>query len=234
MSDWVVSTSVNRQFMRLFLNWQFSLLNCCPNLQSVYVFCEDNIVAQHLKKNSSFQFITRGRTSKAHALDFGDKDYRQLVTKRPLHILSLVKNGKHVLYTDVDTVFIHNPFKYIHRFKEDVLAPIDMKSWRQWTPYYCTGIMSIRSNRNTIALLRHWHNLTLEPRYAHYMNQPLFNIALRKTPVTVRALDVRFFPPGSVLKKGRLGTTIIAHANFVKGIDAKITLLRQVNAWYTH
>tara|TARA_B110001450_G_C17412543_1_gene396392 strand:- start:44 stop:550 length:507 start_codon:yes stop_codon:yes gene_type:complete len=168
------------------------------------VFCEDNTVEHHLKAISSFKFVTRGDTSKSYSLDFGDVEYRQLVTKRPIHILSFLKKGNNVFYTDIDTVFLSNPFKYIHKFKEDVLVSVDMESWRKWTPYYCTGIMSIRSNIKTIILLQKWHNLTLNPRYKHYMNQPLFNIALRHSNTTVRALEKRYFPPGSVLKKGLL------------------------------
>lgn len=221
------------KFIPLFLNWQYAFMNCCAELTpNVHVVCEDGNATKVLQKNSPFHFTSRGYPSKSEALDFGDRDYRQLVTKRPLHILSYVIRGINVLYTDIDTVFLKNPFEWFA--DDEVLAPIDMKSWRGWVPYYCTGILGLRSSAHTISLLQQWHNLTLRSEYAHFMNQPLFNIAVRTSRVAVRALDQDHFPPGRALKGTTLNrtTAVIAHANFVKGLHSKIALLKYSGAWF--
>ncbi len=152
----------------------------------------------------------------------------------------LTQLGYNVLYTDVDTVFLCNPIAHVRRRPEDVIASVDMTAWRQWKPYYCTVVMSLRSNAKPVELLQTWHKLTLKSRWSHYMNQPLFNMALcergstRLDSLSVGALDWIRFPPENVLKKRRFlrNATVIAHANFVKGISAKISLLKSVGAWH--
>lgn len=235
-SDWLVATSVNSKFIPLFINWQMSLLSCCPALQKdIRVFCEDEQVESLLRNKTRFQLITRGESSKTEALEFGEKDYRHLVMKRPTHLLHLIQLGHNVLYTDVDTVFFRDPISHLTKhYHEDVAMSVDMRVWRQWKPYYCTGVLIVRSNPNTVALLQRWHKLTSNPTFSHYMNQPLLNMALRASNASVGTLDWAHFPPGNVLKKGKMqNTTVIAHANFVKGILAKISLLKRVGAWYS-
>ena len=49
---------------------------------------------------------------KATMSDWNTPDYNRLVSRRPSHILSLLRSGHHVLYADIDSVWKSSPLTY--------------------------------------------------------------------------------------------------------------------------
>ena len=109
---------------------------------------------------------------------YNDTAYNSLVSTRAKHILQLLPSG-HVLYTDIDTVWLHDPIPYLRsppvgsdgtgnaNGKEvDLWLQMDeetleaTKAARMGLPpladYYCTGFMALRSNERTVALMEAW------------------------------------------------------------------------------
>ncbi len=70
---------------------------------------------------------------------------------------------------------------------------MEASSYLGYTPYYCTGMMALRSNEATIKAVSAWNTeLVKQPQ----LNQPVFNRVFYRLKVDMVSLSLRAFPSG--------------------------------------
>ncbi|GBG65926.1 hypothetical protein CBR_g54219 [Chara braunii] len=136
--DTIIICTVNWGFRSFFVNWLISVKKV-GMAGNVLVFAEDMASWRYLEKhwpghsvlfcsdydrwassdNLADPAATRSTKSarrvekKSGVQYFKSEGYGKLVNRRPFHILACLRHGYSVLYTDIDTVFVKNPFSYI-------------------------------------------------------------------------------------------------------------------------
>lgn len=226
-----------------------------------------------------YDFANDSASEKAE--DYDSESYKSLVSSRATHLLNLmcilegggsnevanetVANGGTktkkeemiIVYSDVDTVWLKDPFPYIQmelfgsnndgnqtqqQPKYDILAAVDDHDYHNFTTYYCTGYLVIAQTPASIGFLSRWENeLQSNPQ----LNQPIFNSLLRSTEIPeIRhgGLEEMKFPPGRLyfdewLKEGMESErqnkmeTMVVHNNYIIGHDAKKERFQDQGLW---
>jgi len=217
------------------------------------------------------------------AEDYDSKAYKKLVSSRATYLLNLMcsleegepnaaaneviegdgdmkvkKENLVIVYSDLDTVWLKDPFKYIQtelfgsnnkggtQLKQqpnyDILAAVDDHNYNNVTDYYCTGYLAIAQTPASFAFLSQWEKgLQTNPQ----LNQPLFNSLLRSEEIP----DIRHgglgeseFPPGRLYfdEWEKLGgasnklmkkKTMVVHNNYIIGHDAKKERFQEHGLW---
>jgi hypothetical protein len=165
--------------------------------------------------------------------------YKKLVSSRATHLLNLIcslrgqgggVNSDHgetgeeestkdniiIVYSDVDAVWVQNPFPYLRNElfgsevandnntidmnkqrqpKYDILAAVDDHNYHKVRDYYCTGFLAITPSYASISFLIDWEK---ELQSNHQLNQPIFNSLLRSSTYMIRhgGLGEIEFAPG--------------------------------------
>ena len=78
-----------------------------------------------------YDFILRT----TNALNYGTREYKKLVRKRAIYLLKEINNGKNIIYSDIDTIWLKDPRIYL-KGGYDVCAALD-----HWY-HYCTGFIA--------------------------------------------------------------------------------------------
>ena len=206
----------------------------------------------------------------SNAEDYDSVNYKSLVSTRATHLLNLIcsldtttttataattatndKNDVVIIYSDVDTVLVKDPFPYIHNMlssssssstQYDILAAIDDHNYGGVSDYYCTGFIVIAQTYASISFLAQWEQeLISKPQ----LNQPIFNTILRSTKIPIRhgGLDENKFAPGRLyfnvwVNEGETGEktkkekTIFVHNNYIVGHDAKRKRFEENGLWF--
>ena len=205
----------------------------------VLVIAEDDVVKKKLEQQvvASRPFVYVERTSKefvASSLNYGTIHYKKLVSGRATHILSRLKSGQNVIYTDVDTVWRLNPLPYLSALSDraDAVLEVDTEKFDGVSPYYCTGFMAFVSNSRTIALMSAWENALQTPQ----LNQPIFNRILHKRSyVSHQPLPNIEFPSGqmyfSKMNPSQRQRAVVVHNNYIQGTENKQVRFEQSNLW---
>ena len=209
----------------------------------------------------------------SNAEDYDSVNYKSLVSTRATHLLNLIcslddttttatttatrttndKKDVVIIYSDVDTVLVKDPFPYIHNMlsssssssssntQYDILAAIDDHNYGGVSDYYCTGFIVIAQTYASISFLVQWEQeLISKPQ----LNQPIFNTILRSTKIPIRhgGLDENKFAPGRLyfnvwVNEGETGEktkkekTIFVHNNYIVGHDAKRKRFEENGLW---
>ena len=206
----------------------------------------------------------------SNAEDYDSVNYKSLVSTRATHLLNLIcsldtttttataattatndKKDVVIIYSDVDTVLVKDPFPYIHNMlssssssstQYDILAAIDDHNYGGVSDYYCTGFIVIAQTYASISFLAQWEQeLISKPQ----LNQPIFNTILRSTKIPIRhgGLDENKFAPGRLyfnvwVNEGETGEktkkekTIFVHNNYIVGHDAKRKRFEENGLWF--
>jgi hypothetical protein len=166
-SDWTVLITVNDGYYDFFLNWWIHFEDLGLTVP-VIVIAEDNEVyekLQSLKVPTNALLIERSGLASTSdnkmsgPLNYDTKEYKTMVSTRATHLVRYLREGKNVIYTDVDTVWRSNPIIYFDEPTKnggDMMLQVDTKSYAGVSPYYCTGFMAIRSNERTNERVELW------------------------------------------------------------------------------
>jgi hypothetical protein len=121
-----------------------------------------------------------------------------------------------IVYSDVDAVWVQNPFPYLRNElfgsevandnntidmnkqrqpKYDILAAVDDHNYHNVRDYYCTGFLAITPSYASISFFIDWEK---ELQSNHQLNQPIFNSLLRSSTYMIRhgGLGEIEFAPG--------------------------------------
>ncbi len=224
---WSVLVTVSSAFNDMFENWlhwyQWLALD-----MPIILIAEDEKTFQKYESNS----ILDTRLSKFHvspdnlSFDYGTKAYKDLVSKRPSHILEILNVKGNVIYTDVDTVWLEDPRPYFNG-DHDFWITLDHKPGDRWP--FCTGFMALLPTNGTQSILLVWESeLVKKP----HMNQPVFNDLIKKfkMKLSIGMFDRVLFPSGDIyfgesglvaqspdVNANQPDHSVVVHNNFING-----------------
>jgi hypothetical protein len=186
--EWTVLVTVNSGFFPFFVNWMWHY-EALGLDYSVVVIAEDELAEAQLQ---AFQ-RQHPLIAKIHASGLGiegivtykSNDYKQMVAQRAAYILWALEQYEHVIYNDLDTVWLSDPTEHFPRGYEMYIQLEFQRLWtskrtreleqRQIWPEYCTGLIGMHRTSWTLKLLRMWDKWLIN---APQLNQPAFNKAL--------------------------------------------------------
>ena len=235
---WMILLTVNNGFFDFFENWYAHYVRLKMD-NRVVVIAEDDETYQGLTSKYPNVEVERSTLASVGALTYDSEDYKAMVSTRADHILRHLKLGEDVVYSDVDIVWLANPFKDFDS-KTDFVAQVDNpdcdtkgSKCEGYKPYFCTGLMAMRSNERMIKLIDDWRAaLKLTPQ----LNQPVFNKILKANKVvTRRGLPIGRYPNGQMYfsdmdTKAR-ARVFVVHNNWIAGHDAKLARFKQHKLW---
>jgi len=151
------------------------------------------------------------------ALNYDTSSYKNLVSRRPRHLLRILEVHPNIIYTDIDTVWLGDPRPYISG-EYDFAGGLD--DVINGNPYYCTGFLVFRDTASSKRLLRTWQS-ALEKQ--NQLNQPIFNqLVLKDKNVKGYALSRLEFPSGNLyFDQNKQQGVVVVHNNFIQGKDKK-------------
>ena len=196
IANWVVLLTVNSGYLAFFQNW-FWYFNRLQLPVPVVVIADDDESFQKLKSlyehNGSVKVEKGEETNKELVADNKSPAFKRLVRERPSHILKHLKSGKNVLFCDVDSVWLQNPFPYFSG-DFDIWAQLDGCRIR-------AGFLAIESNNRTINFISEWdYYLVVQNISSH--DQHDVSVVLPDNPykwkLQLKTLDTELFPAGNL------------------------------------
>jgi hypothetical protein len=116
----------------------------------VKMITEDALTFDRYKSTRELQVVRGDFTLRTtNALDYRTREYKKPVSKRATYLLKEIKNGKHIIYTDIDTVWHKDPRLYL-KGGFDVWAPL-----YHWY-HYCTGFVALSATSAVECFLIEW------------------------------------------------------------------------------
>lgn len=243
----VVLVTVNYNYLDLFKNWLHYAKKHLKDTERLVVMPEDSAVLpalETMRKSSDVAFVVAepgadkpaaasasGNSMEVpKAIEYGSKDYGKLVWRRPSYILKLLKSGCTVLYVDIDTVWIKDPFLDLgEKPGHDLhLVPDEVDKGRADPRYLCTCFMYMQPTRPIKKLIALWSG-SWNGRATK--NQFVFNGVLKamKSTVDFAVLPIESFPPG--VSAHNYPNASVVHANWVSGHDAKLCFMKRRGLW---
>ncbi|XP_060593891.1 uncharacterized protein LOC132748327 [Ruditapes philippinarum] len=226
-NNWTILLTVNNAYFDFFQNWHLAYSKLNINYPIIIV-AEDVLVYEKLKpfQSESVTIEKSGHEDVKKSAAYGSKEFSKLVSQRPTHILRHLTKGVNILYSDIDMVWLKNPFPY---FKGDFDMWIELDSINN----YCTGLMAIKSNKNCLRLIKTWQNsLQLKQE----IDQTAFNKVVNKAPINISILDNRIFPTGQqyfgTLTDKQRALAIVVHNNWIVGQTAKLERFKKYKLWF--
>jgi len=223
-AQWVVLVTVSAGFDDMFRNW----LHWYRRLHldsKVVVFAEDTLTYGRYSGVKGLDvWNSVNDTGTTIALDYDTLLYKQVVSRRSSHLLRLFDAYSHIIYTDIDTVWLRDPRPYFTG-DYDLWAQLDAAH------YVCTGFMALRKSKDILKLLMLWNKALMQK---NQLNQPVFNSLLHETPVKYVGLSTVHFPSGQVLWQNiadKISEVVVVHNNFIVGKQAKISRFQQSRLW---
>eukprot|EP00249_Psilotum_nudum_P015071 c25151_g1_i2 orf=795-1886(-) len=186
---------------------------------------------------------------------FGSQGFFNFTSRRPRHLLQLLRLGYSVLYNDVDMVWLKDPFPFFkgnydiyltddmvdvkpHNHSHELPAP-----GKKGRTYICSCMLFLRPTPGAKLILRKWiEELQAQPwsPKARANDQPAFNWALNKSASQVNSylLPQYAFPSGGLYFKNETwreetkGKHAIVHNNYITGFEKKIKRFHEHNLWF--
>jgi len=242
--SFAVVLTVNDGYWDFFLNWfHHFIVTMAKNVLEqplLIVIAEDSIIYEkltsYLASETRNTIVLPGYddalNSVSMAENYDSVAYKKLVSSRATHLLNLICNLKGqgggtnsdqstkdkiiIVYSDVDAVWVQNPFPYLRaelfgsdtsndnnsidmnkqrQPNYDILAAVDDHNYHNVRDYYCTGFLAITPSYASISFLIDWEK---ELQSNHQLNQPIFNSLLRSSTPMIRhgGLGEIEFAPG--------------------------------------
>jgi len=238
---WIVVVSVSHGFVDMFENWLHWYQLLALDMRVVLI-AEDAETFKTYQSRSDLTTQAGTFRNLSEALDYESTEYRHLVSNRAKYLINMVESYKHVIYTDVDTVWLEDP--RVHFTGDyDLWMPLD----EEIPTTFCTGFMALLPTRNTIETLQAWD---LELANNPQLNQPLFNRLIKQNLANVGRLDRQLFPSGDLYfgEEGvrseeplwgssdfrifhRHTQVVWVHNNWIVGKEKKIQRFKNAGLW---
>ena len=225
LENWIVLLTVNLGFLDFFQNWYWYFRHLQLSVQ-VVVIAEDDVSFQKLTNFANGEFITERSSVNniQEKANYNSKAFKKLTAARPAYIRRYLQCGTNVLYCDVDSVWLQNPFPYVVG-DFDIAAQFDEQD-------YCAGFLAIKTSNRTIKLIEDW--IAYIHRHPGKNDQDAFN-ALNKTEVKIDGLDMNRFPSGNLffgkMDKRNRAKVVVVHNNYIIGHNNKLKRFKDFNIW---
>ncbi|XP_033624314.1 UDP-D-xylose:L-fucose alpha-1,3-D-xylosyltransferase 1-like isoform X2 [Asterias rubens] len=233
-SGTILLTTTNSAYLDFTENWLESIrrTRACPNIS---VVTEDDQAFNYLSNKTMAGLnvlMTQTAKSTTGKLVFNTKEYKKFVNKRQGYILDLLEQGWEVLFSDVDTFWLRDPFLFFQgnfdmALEEDNHEPAS----------YCAGFVYFRPTERTMQFVKEWirfmaNDKTMKP------DQVVMNIMIRRKVIAglkLRVLDSNKFPNGKLFfddewRKDKKDFVVV-HNNWIVGHDPKVERFRNCSMW---
>ena len=240
VNRWVILSTTNYAFINFTRNWLISLHRCGIR-NNITVIAEDSQAFGKLKDIHTTKLdiqLVENKHLPPDNLPFKSEHYLRLVNRRPTYILNLLLKGIDVLFSDVDTVWLQNPFQYfIGEF--DVYFEYDQIPKPGKSGLVCAGFVYYNATNATINFLKQW--VAQIERKPSIPDQELLNDLLSiesiRTSLKILLLNPKQFPNGQDFfnddrKNETILKPVVVHNNWIKGRDVKIKRFKEHNMWY--
>lgn len=232
----VVLASTNAAFLDFTYNWLESVRRIGA-LPYTVIVAEDGAAFDALKNISDVDVLRAGELSSSKKLDWHTREYNLLVNKRPEHILNFLAKGYDVMWTDVDIVWLQNPFPYFEGDDYDLFSHVDLML-TPITHYLCSGFVYYKCNNKTIELMTKWMEALASLKGITPNQQSFKRVISKMVNLKIKTLNVTQFVPGrnyfdkTWRKKHPEYKPVILHNNFIVGHDQKVNRFKQIGMWY--
>jgi hypothetical protein len=246
--------TVSSAFIDMFENWLYWYQLLALDMPIILI-AEDQETFQKYESNG----ILDTRLSKFFVFqdnvtfDYDSKNYKDLVSKRPSHMLEVFKSHENIIYTDVDTVWLEDPRPYFSG-DHDLWLSLDFEpDLNDFDPAllsffeFCTGFMALLPTNGTMSILQEWElELVKKPQ----LNQPVFNHLLTKFKLSIGMLDRVRFPSGDIffgeknistsilpasplpVNVNKTDHAVVVHNNWIRGHANKVQRFKHKGLWW--
>ncbi|XP_031127711.1 uncharacterized protein At1g28695-like [Ipomoea triloba] len=165
---------------------------------------------------------------------FMSKDFIDMMWRRTLFLLDVLKRGYNFIFTDTDIIWLRNPFTRLSsNSTEDLQISTDIFTGDPWSTSnpINTGFYYVRSNKKTITLFQTWYDM--RKNYPAKMKEQDILALMKRAGVfkemglVVRYLDVLYFSGFCTDTKDAAAVATV-HANCCRSVNAKVVDLRNV------
>ena len=233
----VILSTTNAAFLDFTDNWLASIrkIGIHPNITIV---AEDKKSYDHYFRTPDIHVMRADQSSVSEKLVFDTPEYKTFVNKRAQYILDLLLKGYDVLFSDVDTFWLSDPFPY---FEEDYDIFTQLDQGYPDRRVLCAGFVYYKSNRYTIKFVKLWikkmnrlHNVKPD--------QVVMNLLMYKKSVPrlrVKVLDPEKFLSGRYYFDAQWRRNnphvkpVMLHNNWIIGHDRKVERFKNLGMWLT-
>ncbi|KAL4576015.1 hypothetical protein LXL04_012104 [Taraxacum kok-saghyz] len=167
---------------------------------------------------------------------FMSDDFMKMMWRRILFLGDVLKHGYNFIFTDMDVLWLGNPFPLLKDEHLDLQVSVDYFNGNPWSEDnpINTGFYMMRSNNKTIALYDKWYgekDNSTRMKEQHYLYNLMRGGEFEKLGIRVRFLDTRFFS-GFCENSKDVKKVSTVHANCCLSIRAKeAELIRVLDDW---
>ncbi|RWW21052.1 hypothetical protein BHE74_00047933 [Ensete ventricosum] len=185
-----------------------------------------------------YQLVTDGIDFSKEVLYMSD-DFIKMMWSRTLFLGNVLRRGYNFIFTDMDVMWLRNPFSHLHHQGEDLEISCDRYNGQPYDQSNSinTGFYFVASNNKTIALFDEWYaasHTSKGMKEQDVLYRMKSQGAFRRLGIKVRFLDTAYFSGFCEDSRDSRRVTTV-HANCCRSIKAKLTDLKRVlEMWKTH
>jgi len=246
ITDYVIAVEVNEGYINMFNNWLNHLDKLSGKLRKyVHASAHDEASCSHMLKIGIRHECAIIKSLSQPALTYNTKAFNQLTCERPKHILRLLQEGKTVLYTDIDTVWLRDVLKFAYNQNSSLVLQHDCPETEVPCINVCTCLIAIRPHRDTRRLVNNWirqcgtskdkqdqevfRKLVLHPKFKK-ISKTVFPPTLFLSGVNFFGAHVVNYTPRRS-KKEMLSQAYWIHNNWIKGERRKVERFKSLKLW---
>ena len=239
----VILTTATASFIDFTENWLASIRRLGDH-PAIYIIAEDQETYDYFNSKPPMTKVTIFQAAKYEensTLAFDSSAYKNFVNKRPRYILDILKRGHNVLFSDVDIVWIANPYGF---FQETFDIHILQDQGPPKPTIFCAGFVMYQATNATIQFVERWiaeinHFEESRPDQ-ELLNRLLQNKPVIKKPVpeiSFKVLDIHKFVSGrhyfneTWRRENPSFKPVVLHNNWIKGHDVKVERFKELGMW---
>ena len=230
--NWVVLMTVNNAYLSFFQNWFWNFERLHLRVP-VIVIAEDDACFEMLKalyKDKRLIKVVRNENDGTDPLIFDRSPaFNRLLRERHSHILQQLNLGKDVVFCDVDSVWLQNPFPYFSG-DFDIWAQFDGCQIRE-------GFMAIKSNNQTIDFISEW-KYYLVVRHINGDAEDDIRVVSENPhewELRLKTLASDRFPTGDEYLNDfddeQRSNVVVVHSNHIQDYEGKMEALKKFHLW---
>ncbi|XP_072032656.1 uncharacterized protein [Amphiura filiformis] len=233
----VVLATTNSVFLDFTRNWLESIRRLKSRPKNITIVTEDEATYEALLEYPEVHRVKPAFMLPPNkTLVFDTPEYKAFVNKRPKYILDLLEHNHDVMFSDVDTVWLDDPFPY---FTSDFDLFIQEDQPRPKL-VLCAGFAYFRSSDSTKDFVRQWIR-RLELNNHKKPDQMVLNIMLREKAIkrlkynildTNKFVSGRFYFDEEWRKNNTDVKPVFLHNNWIVGHDIKVERFKKLGYWY--
>ncbi|XP_051138389.1 uncharacterized protein At1g28695-like [Andrographis paniculata] len=158
------------------------------------------------------------------------EEFIRMMWRRTLFLGEVLQRGYNFIFTDMDVLWLRNPFPYLTTTEPELDLQISTDKYRSAYPRVNTGFYMIRSNNKTRALFHAWYarkDTSPGLKEQDVLQALMLRGVFRRLSLTVKFLDTLYFS-GFCQDSRDPAAVATVHANCCRGMAAKLTDLTAV------